>query len=383
MSKLPSFYAFALVLLMAVPARGQMIQCVDPPSATPSEVACQIAVDSLTHELRLVLQLRAANDTPIPNRPVTFVASSGLIRDADTTNASGYVGVTWKGTVPQEPVVITASASLDGMTTRRQIWLARRKPAVPATPAYITNISPTGGHSAFAGRYLSDDIEVQIQADPSTCNRTKVYFEYLSTGTSSSPAPSKFVAPALWSELDPGQFGCAAQLRWILSPSAGEQTLRAWIERDTAFSAPADQAGVQRYLRPHVVHATAHTLPAFLAGVAIIDSADASVVPKMVGLSLSFPTLADLLKHGKMAGPGAFIDRTRIFVGTEATGQVGKRVYLGFEPLVMLIGPRAADVPVAIATGRRLGPGRDRWFLTGLVNVSNVAGTVATALGFK
>jgi hypothetical protein len=261
--------------------------------------------------------------------------------------------------------------------------VARREPPKPSAPAYIRSIAPTGDHSAFANRFLNDDIEVQIEADPATCNRTEVFFEYLSVGTGAAPAPTKSAVPALWSELDPGRFGCAAQLRWVLSPAVGEQTLRAWIKRDTAFVVPSDDAGAQRYLRPYVVHATAHAPPAFLAGAAVIDSADGGGVPKLVGLDLSFPTLADLLKHRGLQGPGAFVDRTRIFVGTEFGGDLGKNVYLGFEPLVMLIGPRAADLPMALATGRRLGAGDNRWFVAGLINAGSIAGLVASGFGIK
>lgn len=184
MRTMQPLYALAALVITAAPARGQMLHCIDPPSAAPSEAACRIAVDPLTGELRLVLQLRAANDAPLPNWPVSFVASSGQVRDADTTDATGYVGVTWRGAVTQDPVVITATASRDGLTTRRQIRLARRE---PLAPAYITRVAPTGDHSAFAGRFLNDDIEVQIQADPAVCNRTKVVFEYLSVGTGAAP----------------------------------------------------------------------------------------------------------------------------------------------------------------------------------------------------
>ena len=115
----------------------------------------------------------------------------------------------------------------------------------------------------------------------------------------------------------------------------------------------------------------------------MIDSANGGGVPKLVGLDLSFPTLADVLKHGRMQGLGAFVDRTRIFVGTEFGGQLGRNVYLGVEPLVMLIGPRAADLPVAVATGRRLGAGRNRWFVAGLVNAGSIAGLVASGFGIQ
>lgn len=378
-----SVMACAASLVLLGRADAQTIHCIDPPSAAPSPGACRIAVDSLTRELRIVLQLRAANETPIPNHLIRFEATTGEMRDTARTDPSGYANVTWRGYIPSEPVVIAASASLDGVTTRRQIHLARRVPPTPPAPPYITSVAPTGDHSAFASRYLSDDIEVQIRADPVTCNRTEVMFEYLSIGTAATPAPTRHPVPALWSELDPGRFGCAAQLRWILSPAVGAQTLRVWIKRDTAFVVPADDAGAQRYLRPYVVQAVAHAPPAFLAGAAVIDSADAGGIPKLVGLDLSFPTLADLLKHGGLQGPGEFVDRTRIFVGTEFGGQLGRNVYLGVEPLVMLIGPRAADLPVAVATGRRLGAGRNRWFLAGLVNAGSIAGLVASGFGIK
>lgn len=372
-----------LWLLLAGRAQAQTIHCIDPPVASPSEAACRVFVDSTTRELRLVLQLRAPNDTPIPNRLITFEATSGNMRNSETTDRRGYAEVTWSGPVPPEPIIITASASIDGETTRRQIRVARREPPKPSAPAYITSIAPTGDHSAFANRFLNDDIEVQIEADPATCNRTEVIYEYLSVGTGATPAPTRHPVPALWSELDPGRFGCAAQMRWVLSPAVGEQTLRAWIKRDTSFVVPSDQAGAQRYLRPYVVHATAHAPPAFLAGAAVIDSANGGGVPKLVGLDLSFPTLADLLKHGGLQGPGAFVDRTRIFVGTEFGGDLGKNVYLGLEPLVMLIGPRAADLPVTVATGRRLGVGDNRWFLAGLINAGSIAGLVAQGFGIK
>lgn len=372
--------AVAACLLATERAGAQTIYCIDPPSATPSEAACRIAVDAATRELRLVLQLRAPNEVPIPNQQITFEATSGRILDAERTDNRGYTHVTWSGPVTPEPVVITASTSINGETTRRQIRVARREP--PA-PAYITSIAPTGNHSAFANRFLNDDIEVQIETDPATCNRTEVIFEYLSVGTGAAPAPTRHAVPALWSELDPGRFGCAAQMRWVLSPAVGEQTLRAWIKRDSTFVPPEGDAGAQRYLRPYVVHAMAHAPPAFLAGAAVIDSADAGGVPKLVGLDLSFPTLADLLKHGGLQGPGAFVDRTRIFVGTEFGGQLGKNVYLGVEPLVLLIGPRAADLPVTLATGRRLGAGDNRWFVAGLINAGSIAGLVASGFGIK
>lgn len=378
------FYLCAATAIFAVaaPAAGQVIHCVDPPSATPAEAACRIPVDTLPREVRLTLQLRDVDDDPMPYRTVDFVATSGVIRNDALTDARGFVTVTWRGAVPQEGVTITASAALGRETTRRQIRLTRKEPANSDSP-YIRNVSPTGDHSAFASRYLSDDIEVEVQAGPATCNRTKVVFEYLSAGSGDKPGPIQATAPALWSELDPGRFGCAAQMRWILSSAVGNQELRTWIQRDSSFVVPIDEAGAQRYLRPYVVHAVAHAPPAFLAGAAVIDSANGGGVPKLVGLDLSFPTLADLLKHGGLQGPGAFVDRTRIFVATEFNGQLGKNVYLGMEPLVMLIGPRAADLPVAVAAGRRLGAGRNRWFLAGLVNAGSIAGLVASGFGIK
>lgn len=367
----------AALLAAAGSASGQSLECIDPPAASGSEAACEVAADTVAGEYRVTLRLRAANAAPIANRLVTFTGTGGTLPDTARTDAEGYVGVTWRGAA-RAPVLITATAAIDSATVRRQIRIAVRE---SRPPPYIAKLSPRGYHSAFAGRFLTDDIEVEIHAEPETCNRTRVIFEYLSAGTSSAPAPVRFTTRGLWSELDPGRFGCAAQLRWALSPAVGEQTLRAWIARDSSFVVPPDDAGAQRYLRPHVVHAVAHAPPAFLAGAAVIDSAGA--VPKLVGVDLSFPTVADRLKHWELEPLGDLVDRTRIFLGTEFGGEVGKTLYVGVEPLVLMVGPRAADVPVALAVGRRMGPGTNRWFLAGLVNAGGLAGIVATGLGIK
>ena len=384
------YFVYGCAILMsfvtAGRAQAQTIHCVDPPSATPTEAACRLAIDTLARELRLTLQLRAANEAPIPNKPVSFVATSGIVRDADTTDASGYVEVTWRGAVPQEPVVITASATFDGLTTRRQIRLARREP-VTRDPAYITSVAPTGGHSAYTNKYLTDPIEVQIAADPVTCNRTQVTVEYLSAGSATAPQPARVDVPALWSELDPGRFGCAAQFKWLLSSAVGEQELRAWIKRDTAFVPPVDVAGAQQYLRPRVVHAVAHPLPALVIGAAVVEGrSDSTHLPRVVGVDLSFPNLADILKHNGAEGMGKFVDHLRVFVGTNvgsSTRDIGQHVYLGVEPVVLLIGPRIADLPVGFAVGRRVGQGRDRWFGTGFINAPAAFSFVAKALGIS
>jgi hypothetical protein len=368
----------------AVPADGQLIHCIDPPSTAPSEAACRIEVDPATRELRLQLQLRAPDDTPIVGQVVNFTASHGVLRDRETTRARGYVDVLWQGSIQAEPVVITARASLNGVTTTRQIRVSRR---TPAPPAFIKRMSPSGDHSAFAGRFLSDDIEAELEATPVTCNRTVVVFEYLSVGAGGTPEPKKYESPALWSELDRNRFGCAARLRWALSGSAGKQTLRAWVRRDSTFAAVNDSADAQRYLRPFDVRAIAHALPSFLAGAAVIEAgatgdSTKSVAP-LIGFNFSLPSLADALKHNGLQGPGELVDRTRLFIGTDFGTNPGRNVYLGVEPLVLLLGPRAADIPVGFAAGRRVGEGRDRWFGAGFVNASTLATTVLKGLGIS
>lgn len=376
-----------LAVAAAVPARGQFIHCIDPPSTAPSEAACRIEVDTATRELRLQLQLRAEDDTPIVGQVVTFDASHGVLRNRATTGARGYVDVLWQGSIQAEPVVITARASLNGVTTTRQIRVSRRTPATPAPPAFIKSMSPAGDHSAFAGRFLSDDIEAEIEATPAACNRTIVVFEFLSVGAGGTPEPKKYESPALWSELDRNRFGCAARLRWALSSSAGKQTLRAWIKRDSTFAVANDSAYAQRYLRPFDVRAIAHALPSFLAGAAVIEAGDTgdstkSVAP-LIGFNLSLPSLADALKHNGLQGPGELVDRTRLFIGTDFGTNPGRNVYLGVEPLVLLLGPRAADIPVGFAAGRRVGEGRNRWFGAGFVNASTLATTVLKGLGIS
>ena len=368
--------------LSSVPAHAQLIHCVDPPSVTPSEAACRIEVDPATRELRLQLQLRAPDDTPIVRQVVTFSSTHGVLSNAETTDARGYVAAIWQGSIQVEPVVITARASLNGVTTTRQIRVSRR---TPAPLAFIKRMSPAGDHSAFAGRFLSDDIEAEIEATPGACNRTIVVFEYLSVGAGGTPEPKKYESPGLWSELDRNRFGCAARLRWALSGAAGKQTLRAWIKRDSTFAAPNDSAGAQRYLRPFDVRAMAHALPSFLAGAAVIEAGETgdstkSIAP-LVGFNLSLPSLADALKHNGLQGPGDFVDRTRLFIGTDFGARPGRNVYLGVEPLILLLGPRAADIPVGFAAGRRVGEGRDRWFGAGFVNASTLATTVLKGLG--
>jgi len=362
--------------LSSVPAHAQLIHCVDPPSVTPSEAACRIEVDPATRELRLQLH------TPIVGQVVTFSSTHGVLSNAETTDARGYVAAIWQGSIQVEPVVITARASLNGVTTTRQIRVSRR---TPAPLAFIKRMSPAGDHSAFAGRFLSDDIEAEIEATPGACNRTIVVFEYLSVGAGGTPEPKKYESPGLWSELDRNRFGCAARLRWALSGAAGKQTLRAWIKRDSTFAAPNDSAGAQRYLRPFDVRAMAHALPSFLAGAAVIEAGETgdstkSIAP-LVGFNLSLPSLADALKHNGLQGPGDFVDRTRLFIGTDFGARPGRNVYLGVEPLILLLGPRAADIPVGFAAGRRVGEGRDRWFGAGFVNASTLATTVLKGLG--
>jgi hypothetical protein len=371
-----------VTIAAAAPVHGQLIHCIDPPSTALTEAACRIEVDPATRELRLLLQLRAANDTPIIGQPVTFSATHGVLRDADTTRARGYVDVLWQGSIQAEPVVITARASLNGVTTTRQIRVSRRTP-VPL--AFIKRMSPAGDHSAFAGRFLSDDIEAELEATPAACNRTVVVFEYLSVGAGGTPEPKKYESPGLWSELDRNRFGCAARLRWALSGAAGKQTLRAWIKRDSTFAAPNDSADAQRYLRPFDVQAVAHALPSFLAGAAVIEAgatgdSTKSIAP-LVGFDLSLPSLADALKHAGMQGPGELVDHTRLFIGTDFGARPGRNVYLGVEPLILLLGARAADIPVGFAAGRRVGEGKDRWFGAGFVNASTLATTVLKGLG--
>jgi hypothetical protein len=171
--------------------------------------------------------------------------------------------------------------------------------------------------------------------------------------------------------------------------------MRTWIKRDTAFTPPQDDAGVQRYLRPHDVRAIAHAQPAFLAGAAVIEAGDTGVpgdtattpdIPALatvVGIDVSFPTVAELFKHGGLQGMGELVDRTRFFLGTDFGKRPGRHVYLGVEPLVLLIGPRAADVPISFAAGRRMGKGQDRWFGAGFVNASSLAEFVLSGIGIK
>jgi hypothetical protein len=214
-----------------------------------------------------------------------------------------------------------------------------------------------------------------------------VVFEYLSVGAGGTPEPKKYESQALWSELDPNRFGCAARLRWALSSSAGKQTLRAYVRRDSTFAVGNDSADAQRYLRPFDVRAIAHALPSFLAGAAVIEAGDTgdstkSVSP-LIGFNLSLPSLADAFKHNGLQGPGELVDRTRLFIGTDFGANAGRNVYLGVEPLVLLLGPRTADLPVSLAAGRRVGEGRNRWFGAGFVNASTLAATVLKGLGIS
>jgi hypothetical protein len=372
--------AFALVA--ASPANGQIIHCIDPPVVTPTESACRIAVEAGTRELLLVLQLRGDDDKPMRGVTLGFEATSGLVPNSAMTDPGGYVSVKWRGPVQDDPVIVTATASPSGLGTRRQVRISRREP--PGPPPFITKVAPDGYHSAFAGKYLNSDIEVEIEADAVRCIRTTVFVEYLSVGTGGTPEPKRVEVPALWSEKDNNTFGCTAQLKWVLSPAVGNQELRTWIKRDSSFVLPPDQAGAQRYLRPHVVHAVAHAQPAFLAGAALVDSTKGSSVPRIIGVDLSFPTVADFLKHHGPNGAGEFVDHVRIFVGTNfnTSPEIRQNVYLGIEPVVLLIGPRAADLPVALAAGRRLGEGDNSWFFAALINAGQVFQIVAKGLGF-
>lgn len=379
-----TWYSLALIWMIASPVSGQMIHCINPPSAAPAESACRITVDPVSAEQHLVLQLRAPNGTPIPDRMVTFEATSGLIKNADTTNTSGYVEVNWIGSVENEPVTITASSSHNGMTMRRQIRLARREP--PADPPYIENLAPTGGHSSYAKKYLTDPIEVQIEADPVTCNKTVVVVEYLSAGSETNPKRVTEEIPALFTQLDPNRFECAAQFKWHLSGAVGEQEMRVWIKRDTLFVPPENPDGPQRYLRPRVVHAVAHPLPAFMIGAAIVDESDSTRVPRVVGVDLSFPNVADFLKHNVSQGAGKFVDHIRLFLGTNFSTDdedIGDNVYVGIEPVVLLVGPRIADLPVAFSVGRRMGEDDDLWFAAALINAASAVQTVLKALGIQ
>jgi hypothetical protein len=326
-----------------------------------------------------VLQILSADSTPMDGVLVRLERSQGTIPRSVVSDERGMFYVPWEGFVGEEPVLITADAAGPGWSTRRQIRIARPTPVIAP---YITSVAPGGGHSAFAGRYLNDDIEVQIQADATRCLRTTVVVEYLNVGSAATPEPKRHEIPALWSQLDEGRFGCAAQMKWVLSTAVGEQTLRTWIKRDTTFVVPDGPEGVQQYGRPYVVRAVAHALPALLVGAALVDSTKGSSVPRIVGVDLSFPTLADLLKHNGAEGAGRFVDNVRIFAGTNFDTQIGQNVYLGIEPVVLLIGPRAADLPVAVATGRRLGRGNDEWFAAGLVNAGSFVQWVAQGLGF-
>jgi len=372
----------SLLLLAPSPARTQMIRCVQPPSATPTEAACRIAVEAGEREMILVLQLLSRDNKPAPAgtwvRLITL-EGTGTIPDSAITEEDGLVHFTWRGIVRDQPNTIVATTTIDKRLTRREIRITRKE---PGTPAAIDRVAPTGGHSAFAGKYLADDVEVLIETDPTTCIRTNVVFEYLSVGTAAAPEPKRIEVPALWSETDPGTFRCTAQLRWVLSPAVGKQELRTWIKRDSTFVLPTDAAGAHKYLKPHVIHAVAHAQPAFLAGAAVVDSTEGVSVPQLVGLSLSFPSFAEYLKHRKFEEGGWIVDRLRIFAATEFKADLGRTVYLGFEPIVLLVGPRAADLPVAVAAGRRMGKGENRWFAAGLVNAGQLAGLVAQALGF-
>lgn len=379
----PLFLPLALAAVDTVHA--QAIHCIDPPTTTPSEAACRVEIDASTRALRLVVQLRGGDEAPVPGRIVTFRATSGQISNAVITDVDGYADVIWRGGLQPEPVVITATTSGAGTTTNREIRLVRR---VPAAPAYIIRMSPDGDHSAFAGRFLGDDIEAEIAASPAACSRTIVIFEYLSVGTGSDPAPKRYESPGLWSplDIDNERFGCAARLRWPLSNSAGKQALRAWIKRDSSFAVSADSGEARRYQRDFEVRAIAHALPSFLAGAAVVEAGDvrdSSSVATLVGIDFSFPTMADFLKHNGLSRPGELVDRTRLFLGTDFGADAGKNVYLGAEPLVFLLGPRAADVPIAFVAGRRVGEGRNRWFAAGFINASTLASTVLSGIGIK
>lgn len=366
--------------------QAQAIHCIDPPSTASSTAACRIPVDSATRDVRVTVQLRNANETPIANRLIRFEATSGLMRDTVRTDTAGYAAVTWTGPAPPEPVVITATAFLDGVTARRQIQLARRQPPTPAPPAYIDNVAPVGGHSSYAKKYLTDPIEVQIVADPVTCNKTTVVVEYLSAGSETNPKRVVDEIPALFAQLDPGRFGCAAQFKWHLSGAVGEQEMRVWIKRDSSFVPPENPDGPQRYLRPRVVHAVAHPFPAFMIGAALVGGSDSTAVPRVVGVDLSFPNVADFMKHNVSQGAGKFVDHVRLFVGTNFStddDDIGDQVYLGIEPVVLLVGPRIADLPVAFSVGWRVGEGDDTWFAAGLINAASAIQTVLKALGIQ
>ncbi|HEU0013093.1 MAG TPA: hypothetical protein VFQ45_05390 [Longimicrobium sp.] len=376
--------ALAFALVLAAPAHGQSIQCVDPPVAAPAETACRVQTDPGAQRLRLVLQLRTADGKPLPPTLVSFETSNGDVIQSGISDVGGYITAPWSGVVADEPITVTATATHDGTIMRRQIRIARRAPATAAVP-YIEDVAPSRGHSSYAGKYLTDPVEVQIEADAATCQKTQVVVEYLSIANAATPQPQRWEVPALWSELDPGRFECAAQFKWLLSSAVGEQELRVWIKRDSTFVLPTDPAGAQRYLRPHVVHAVAHPQPSLLVGAALVEGSDTTELPRIVGLDLSFPNVADLLKQRGAIGAGKFIDHVRVMVGTNFStdDKIGRQVYLGIEPVVLMIGPRIADLPVALSAGRRFGQGKDRWFAAGFINGSAVLTIAAKALGIS
>jgi hypothetical protein len=370
-----------LFALLVVPAQGQTLRCVQPASNTASEAACRTTADLGQQSVRFVLQLVDPDNKAIKDVAVSFSQTRGDLRETLTTDAQGFVYPVWSGIVGTDTVVITAVARHQGVSTTRQLFVTRK---VVAAPAFIDTVAPAGEHSSFAGKYLNDDIEVQITApDANSCIKTTVIVEYLTVGTAAAPEPKRHEIPALWSQLDddPLTFGCAAQVQWVLSPAVGKQTLRTWVKRDSTFAVPAGTDAAQEYLRPHVVQAVAHAAPAFLVGAAALDSADAVAVPKLVGVDLSFPNLADRFKHNGWQRAGEFVDHVRLFLGTNFGGDIGRNVYLGFEPTVAIIGPRAADLPVAVVVGHRFGAGDNTWFGAALVNAASLAELVATGLG--
>jgi hypothetical protein len=103
-------------------------------------------------------------------------------------------------------------------------------------------------------------------------------------------------------------------------------------------------------------------------------------VPTLVGLDMS-PAIAQFLEHQGFETGGRLVDRVRIFAGTEFGGDLGRTVYLGLEPAVLFVGPRGADLPVALAVGRRVGRGENRWFGAGLVDAKEIVQLVAQGLG--
>lgn len=379
-TKIRTLSFLSALVLISTPAAAQTLVCVQPPSLTPKESACRTTAAPGTDTVMFVLQLRGADGKPLGTTPVQLSATDGTVRGQFTTDAQGYIHPVWEGPVSDRPVLITAVATHSGQTITRIYEIALRQP--PA-PAYISRVSPHSRHSAFAGKYLDDDIEVALRADPNTCVKSNVIVEYLSVGTAAAPEPKRVEVPALWSEIDDDEFRCAAQFRWVLSPAVGEQELRVWVKRDSTFVLPTDTVGAHRYLRPHVVHAIAHAPPAFLLGAAITESTDSGAVPKLVGIDFPLPTIADWLKHEASLEPlGLLVDRLRFFAGTEFNGDFGQNVYIGIEPVVLLIGPEAADLPVSFALGLRTGKGKDEWFGSGLINAAQVVEVVQKGLGF-